>query len=378
MRTRLCRGFVSACAMLLLLVPTVSAQTGETPEPDEKTVRFVKRAIAYYPNSVFELVSNTRYTTPSGSYRLVEVQRTCDSRILTGKPMVLVDESANTAWLGSVAELPPVQDAGLGPDAIKAFIENFLPGALKASMNLKVKIEWDVGPRRPGALIPMSIQIDSGYGFYRAPAAVTAEGKFLVMGTEMPRDQDPVAVRRRGLAESDVVMWDTESNGETKLDIVEFSDYECPACKGKWPLVKQSIEKHGSTVRHGMVSFPLTTIHPWAFRAASASWCVAEQSPSSLISFKETFYSLQREMQVSEVTPTSIDFVAGNGLDETAFRSCYLRKPSLDAVHRQMSLGQVMAVRATPTYFVNGWLIQVPNDTWFPEFLETLLRGEEP
>ena len=84
------------------------------------------------------------------------------------------------------------------------------------------------------------------------------------------------------------------------------------------------------------------------------------------------------EMQVSEVTPTSIDFVAGNGLDETAFRSCYLRKPSLDAVHRQMSLGQVMAVRATPTYFVNGWLIQVPNDTWFPEFLETLLRGEEP
>ena len=266
----------------------------------------------------------------------------------------------------------------MGPDAIKAFIENFLPGALKASMNLKVKIEWDVGPRRPGALIPMSIQIDSGYGFYSAPAAVTAEGKFLVMGTEMPRDQDPVAVRRRGLAESDVVMWDTESNGETKLDIVEFSDYECPACKGKWPLVKQSIEKHGSTVRHGMVSFPLTTIHPWAFRAASASWCVAEQSPSSLISFKETFYSLQREMQVSEVTPTSIDFVAGNGLDETAFRSCYLRKPSLDAVHRQMSLGQVMAVRATPTYFVNGWLIQVPNDTWFPEFLETLLRGEEP
>jgi protein-disulfide isomerase len=173
-------------------------------------------------------------------------------------------------------------------------------------------------------------------------------------------------------------MWDTESDAASKLDIVEFSDFECPACKGKWPLVKQSIEKHGNAVRHGMVSFPLTTIHPWAFRAASASWCVAEQSPSSLISFKETFYSLQREMQVSEVTPTSIDFVAGNGLDETAFRSCYLREPSLDAVHRQMSLGQVMAVRATPTYFVNGWLIQVPDDTWFPDFLETLLRGEEP
>lgn len=364
--------------MLLVLVPTVSAQTSDTLEPDEKTVRFVKRAIAWYPNSVFKLVSNTRYKTASGSYRRVEVQRTCESQLLTGTPTVVVDEIANTAWLGAVAELPPIQDAGVGPAAIKVFIENFLPEALKASMNLKVKIEWDVGPRRPGALIPLSLVIDSGYGFYRAPAAVTAEGKFLVMGTEMPYGGDPVAIRRRQLAESEFVMWDTESDAATKLDIVEFSDYECPACKGKWPLVKETIEKHGSAVRHGMVSFPLTTIHPWAFRAASASWCVAEQSPHSLIPLKETFYSLQREMQVSEVTPTSIDFVAGNGLDETAFRSCYLRDPSLDAVHRQMSLGQVMNVRATPTYFVNGWLIQVPTDPWFPEFLETLLRGEEP
>ena len=138
------------------------------------------------------------------------------------------------------------------------------------------------------------------------------------------------------------------------------------------------LKKHGGKVRHGMASYPLAAIHPWAFRAASASWCVALQDRRALVPFKETFYSLQREMEVSLVTPTSIDFVNGRGLDEAAFRECYLRPPSIDAVHQQMGLGQSMGLNATPTYFVNGWRVQVPDGVWFPAFIDTLLKGEEP
>ena len=116
-------------------------------------------------------------------------------------------------------------------------------------------------------------------------------------------------------------------------------------------------------MKHGMVSFPLTNIHPWSFRSASASWCVALQNAGSLVSFKELFYSMQSEMEVSLVTPTSLDFVDGAGLDGTAFTACYLREPSLDAVHRQMALGHQLGVSATPTYFVNGWKIQAPNES---------------
>ena len=104
-------------------------------------------------------------------------------------------------------------------------------------------------------------------------------------------------------------------------------------------LVASAIEANGAAVRHGMVSFPLTTIHPWAFRAASATWCVGAQQSDLLLPFKELFYSLQRDMQVSLVTPTAVDFATGNGLDDGAFRSCYLRSASIDAVHRQIELG---------------------------------------
>ena len=127
-----------------------------------------------------------------------------------------------------------------------------------------------------------------------------------------------------------------------------------------------------------MVSFPLTMIHPWSFRAASASWCVAQQNPQLLIPFKEVFYSLQREMEVSLVTPTSVDFVSGNGLDETLFRACYLSEPSIVPVHDQMALAHRLNVHATPTYFVNGWMVQMPDPSWFPDFVSRLLAGEEP
>ncbi|MCG6950426.1 MAG: hypothetical protein LJE93_16035, partial [Acidobacteria bacterium] len=100
--------------------------------------------------------------------------------------------------------------------------------------------------------------------------------------------------------------------------------------------------------------------------------------PEALIPFKETFYGLQREMEVSLVTPTATDFVSGRGLEEQAFRECYLRPESIGAVHRQMSLGQEMNVQATPTYFVNGWKIQVPDGSWFPALVERLLDGQEP
>jgi len=379
MRMRL-RQVVSGCVfgLLLVIATSVWAEGEDSPEPAPKVMRFVERAIAWYPNSTFRLVSNSRFQTPSGAYRYVEVERTCASKVLTGRPTMLVDEIANTIWLGSVGELPPFQDAGAGPEALRAFLSNFLPEALKASMGLKVEVEWSVGPRRPGALIPFYLSIDSGYGAYRRQAGVTADGKYLVMGSEMPLGEDPVAIRRRMLAESALVVWDNEPGEDTPLAIVEFSDLECPACKGKWPIINMVLQKNLGRVRHGMVSFPLAMIHPWAFRAASASWCVALQDPHALIPFKEIFYSLQQEMEVSQVTPTSIDFIVGRGLDEGAFRECYLRPRSIDAVHQQMSLGQRMGVRSTPTYYVNGWMIQVPDGSWFPDLVERLLKGEEP
>jgi hypothetical protein len=35
-------------------------------------------------------------------------------------------------------------------------------------------------------------------------------------------------------------------------------------------------------------------------------------------------------------------------------------------------------VLATPTYFVNGWMIQIPEPDWFPDLVSRLAAGKEP
>jgi hypothetical protein len=353
------------------------SSTGDRPAQDPKILRFVSRAVPWYPDSIFSVISDERFQTPSGSYRIIGVDRQCDSRSLSGEVGVVVDEVANTAWMGSIARLP-FRESGIEPSALGRFLEDFLPEWMRNNMRYNAKVDWSSRPSRSGALIPFNLVINTGYGEFRKAAAVSSQGEHVVIwGTPFPMDEDPVAYRKDMLAASDLVTWDHGGDGKAALEIVEFSDYECPGCRATWPLIKSAIEANGPSTKHGMVSFPLTSIHPWAFRSASASWCIAAQNADSLVSFKELFYSMQPEMEVSLVTPTSLDFLAGHGLDEDEFRSCYLREPSIEAVHGQMALGHRVGVNSTPTYFVNGWKVQRPSNGWFPEMVERLLAGED-
>jgi predicted DsbA family dithiol-disulfide isomerase len=363
---------VVSCAVAAL------AQEEALVEQDPTVLRFVERAIAWHPDSSFRVVSDERRQTPSGSYRMVTVERDCASKILSGQPTVLVDEVTGQAYLGSVGKLP-FQETGTSTRALRPFVEGFLPEVLLRNMDMKARVSWDLPDGAvSGALIPFSLIVDTGYGEYTQPCALTSDGGLLVIAAGMPLEGDPVALRRKLFAASDVVVWDHGGDADATIEIVEFSDLECPACKAKWPIIKSVLTAHPGTVRHGMVSFPLTTIHPWAFRASSASWCVAEQDPEQLLPFKELFYDLQREMEVTQVTPTAVDFVAGQGLDEADFKACYLRDSSLQAVHAQLALGHRVGVMATPTYFVNGWMVQIPAEDWFPDFVNRLAAGKEP
>ncbi len=349
-------------------VPAARAESHE--------VRFARRLAAYYPGSTYELKEDSRHETPTGIYRLVRVDRLCESKFLSGPIAMLVDEGSGTAYVGAIGRMPGDRPRG-SLDQLKAFTSEFLPGALARSLGVRSRVAWDEMPVRAGGVIPFVLKVETGYGEINRPAAVTGDGEYLVLGAGMPWDEDPSAWRRQQLESSDLVMWDHQARG-AKVAIVEFSDFECPGCKSKWPVIKTALERFPGAVRHGMVNFPLTRIHPWAFRAAVAGWCVARQDVSKLLGLKEQYYAMQKNMELALVPSVARDYITSAGLDVEAFNRCYLKPPAIDAVLRQMSFGYRFNIDATPTYFVNGYRVQGPKEEWFLELIQRLLAGEEP
>ncbi len=362
--------------------PAKAASPGAAPSPtpvveqDPQLLRLATGLLPYCPNSTLRLSGVEQHVTPSGAYRVVTIQRSCDIEFLSTPSTLIVDDVAGLVWEGTIGRLPTRQQ-GISGNQLRPFLSQFLPQVLEQNMRMRTSVEWDGGDAKAGALIPFSLMVDSGYGLYRKPSAVTADGDFLVLGSWVPLDSNPVADRLAALNSSPLVIWDQDF-AKAKVEIVEFSDFECPACKSKWPAIAKVLDHFKGAVRHGMVGYPLSSIHPWSFRAACANWCVASQDPALCLPLKELFYSLQKDMQLDQVGPTAIDFVTGHNLSEDEFRACFLKSPSIDAVHAQLTLGNSLGVSATPTYFINGWKVQVPNEEWLIPMVERLIAGKTP
>ena len=134
------------------------------------------------------------------------------------------------------------------------------------------------------------------------------------------------------------------------VTIVEFADFECPACRAAEPAVDAVLAAHAVTVRFVLKMYPLAT-HPHAEPAARAAFAAGQQGR-----FWEMEHALLEGQQHLE--PRDIEGYARKlRLDVTRFRSD-LSAPSIAArVSRDRQLGDAVKVQGTPTFYVNGRLL---------------------
>jgi len=338
----------------LMVIGLAVAVTAVAQVPEEEALRrFTQAYLSHAFGAVVELRVDRRAAAPGKGYAAITAIRSTPAG-QKEQLSLLLDPETRTVTAGLAFPLNAA-DPAVTPATLPAFAERVLPGMLQQMFGTRMRVSWPAIPMRPSGVVPLVAQMSTGYGNSPVPIAISADARVLVLGNTWPLDRDPRQVRREILKDA-TIQWDT-GNPSAPLQLVEFSDYQCPACKRGWAEAKKVLERMGDKVRHGLVNYPLVQNHPWAFRASVAGVCVGQQSETLVLELKEEMYRLQSTLTPSTVDDAAFAFVAQRGLDEAAFRACYLKDSAVEQVLAQMGVAQRMGVLGTPTYFVNGEMI---------------------
>jgi protein-disulfide isomerase len=131
-------------------------------------------------------------------------------------------------------------------------------------------------------------------------------------------------------------------NRSAPVAIVEFADFECPACAKFTSNVEPALRR--DYIDNGRVAivfknFPLA-IHPEAKAAAAAAWCAGEQG---------RFWEAHDWL----FTGNQHRALAGAiGLDLPTYNGCFADARSMERVESERVEGEALKIRATPTFFL--------------------------
>ena len=140
--------------------------------------------------------------------------------------------------------------------------------------------------------------------------------------------------------------------GKTSLTVVEFADYQCPYCAHVHDSLKAFVKRSPRSVRYYFANFPLTSIHPYAYRAALASACAANQG--QLLPIMDELYGHQ-----AAIGHSSWDEIASRAkiADATAFAECMREEQPRARIEESIRIAKLVGVGGTPSFAVNGVLL---------------------
>lgn len=180
-------------------------------------------------------------------------------------------------------------------------------------------------------------------GLIIATVVIVAVGIFFLTKPTpaLPREQlIPAATTTKGPADASVYL-------------VEFSDFQCPACKSFAPIVDEITATYKDKLLFAYRHFPLDQ-HQFAVKTALASEAANEQGK---------FWEMYRYLFDNQEKFTD-ELIAAAGkevkLDEKKYAEALSQEKFKDKIFKDAGDGKRFGVNATPTFFLNGIKLNLP------------------
>lgn len=257
---------------------------------------------------------------------------------------------------------------------------------VRSEFNLPADVTLTMGARKPSSFTgyeTLPVIINQHGATQEVDFLISNDNTKLVHMDSMDLTKDPASA-------IPIAGRPIRGNPNAKVTVVNFDDLECPYCgRMHQQLFPATSDRYKDLVRFVYKDYPLTSIHPWAMRAAVDANCLAAQSGSVYWNYVDYVHSHGQEVtgedSNQEKRAAALDRIARQEatvgkLDETALDAC-IAKQDQTQIRASMQLAESMGIEGTPAIFVNGEKIDgaVPTEQlWI--VIDRALRsvGENP
>lgn len=140
------------------------------------------------------------------------------------------------------------------------------------------------------------------------------------------------------------------ASGGAKLNVVEFADFQCPACASARPVMEKILVDYQGRINFVYRHFPLPQ-HKNAMAAAQAAEAAGEQG--KFWQMYDKLYENQEEWSESDkAKEIFIRYAQDLSLNMEKFQKSMESNQFVDKVKRDQNDGYALGVNSTPTFFI--------------------------
>jgi protein-disulfide isomerase len=156
-------------------------------------------------------------------------------------------------------------------------------------------------------------------------------------------------------------------NPAARVTLVEFSDFQCPACGQVYLTLEELMKEFGDRVKFVMKDYPLSQ-HENAFKAAEAAEAARQQG--KYWEYIDVLFRHQTKLDLENLKQYARDL----GLEQVKFNSAVDNGRYYEQIQHDLLDGEKLGVAATPTIFINGRRISDISYSGIKASLEKALK----